>query len=215
MNNEKKTDRRILRTRQSLRTALMELIKEKDYDALSVEEITERANVGRTTFYLHYKDKEDLLMEEFSTILYERAMVLSEIPFSVWLPVSEEDLEKNRSLQPLLLVFEHIQNNSKLYYLLLQSSNSSKIIERIRKITTDSIVKFVEAKKETDPIPLLSEVPIEFFATFFSGALISVVSWWIREDMRHTPEEVTNMFRSLFFRGATGTLALSANQGSR
>jgi len=215
MNNEKKTDRRIQRTRQSLRTALMELIKEKDYDALSIEEITERANVGRTTFYLHYKDKEDLLMEEFSTILYERAMVLSEIPFSVWLPVSEEDLEKNRSLQPLLLVFEHIQNNSKLYYLLLQSSNSSKIIERIRKITTDSIVKFVEAKKETDPIPLLSEVPIEFFAAFFSGALISVVSWWISEDMRHSPEEVTNMFRSLLIRGATGMIGISTGQSGK
>jgi len=212
MNNEKKTDRRIQRTRQSLRTALMELIKEKNYDALSIEEITERANVGRTTFYLHYKDKEDLLMEEFSTILYERAMVLSEIPFSVWLQISDEDPKNSKSLQPLLLVFQHIYENSELYYLLLQSSNSSKVIERIRKITTDSIVKFVEAKKETDPIPLLSEVPIEFFAAFFSGALISVVSWWISEDMRHSPEEVTKMFRSLFFRGATGTLGLSTDQ---
>ena len=212
MNNEKKTDRRILRTRQSLRTALMELIKEKDYDALSIEEITERANVGRTTFYLHYKDKEDLLMEEFSTILYERAMVLSEIPFSVWLQISDEDPKNSKSSQPLLLVFQHIYENSELYYLLLQSSNSSKVIERIRKITTDSIVKFVEAKKETDPIPLLAEVPIEFFAAFFSGALISVVSWWISEDMKHTPEEVTKMFRSLFFRGATGTLGLSTDQ---
>ena len=212
MNNEKKTDRRIQRTRLSLRTALMELIKEKDYDALSIEEITERANVGRTTFYLHYKDKEDLLMEEFSTILYERAMVLSEIPFSVWLQISDEDPKNSKSSQPLLLVFQHIYENSELYYLLLQSSNSSKVIERIRKITTDSIVKFVEAKKETDPIPLLAEVPIEFFAAFFSGALISVVSWWISEDMKHTPEEVTKMFRSLFFRGATGTLGLSTDQ---
>jgi AcrR family transcriptional regulator len=212
MQNEKKPDRRIQRTRQSLRTALMELIKEKEYDALSIEEITERANVGRTTFYLHYKDKEDLLMEEFSTILYERAMVLSEIPFSVWLQVSDEDPKNSKPSQPLLLVFQHIYENSELYYLLLKSTNSSKIIERIRKVTTDSIVKFVEAKKETDPIPLLSEVPIEFFAAFFSGALISVVSWWIREDMRHTPEEVTAMFRSLFFRGATGTLGLSTDQ---
>ena len=212
MSNEKKTDRRIQRTRQSLRAALMELIEEKNYDALSIEEITERANVGRTTFYLHYKDKEDLLMEEFSTILYERAMVLSEIPFSVWLQISDEDPKNSKSSQPLLLVFQHIYENSELYYLLLQSSNSSKVIERIRKITTDSIVKFVEAKKETDPIPLLSEVPIEFFATFFSGALISVVSWWISEDMKHTPEEVTKMFRSLFFRGATGTLGLSTDQ---
>lgn len=209
-----KMDRRVLRTLQSLRTALLELIKEKKYDEISIEEITERANVGRTTFYLHYKDKEDLLMEEISAIMYERAQVLSEIPFSVWLPASEEDLKKNIALQPLLLVFEHIHNNSELYNLLLKSTNSSKIVERIRTISTDAIVKFVETKMETDPIPLLSEVPIEFFAAFFSGALISVVGWWIREDMRHSPEEVTNMFRSLFFSGATGTLGLSTNQRS-
>ena len=211
MQNEKKIDRRIQRTRQSLRTALLDLIKEKDYDEISIEDITERADIGRTTFYLHYKDKEDLLMEEFSTIMYERAQVLSEIPFSVWLPISEEDLKKNIALQPLLLVFEHIYNNSELYNLLLKSANSSKIIERIRQISTDAIVKFVETKMETDPIPLLSEVPIEFFAAFFSGALISIVGWWIKEDMHHSPEEVTNMFRSLFFSGATGTLGLSTN----
>jgi AcrR family transcriptional regulator len=207
-----KVDRRVQRTLQSLRTALLELIKEKDYDEISIEEITERANVGRTTFYLHYKDKEDLLMEEISAIMYERAQVLSEIPFSVWVPVSEEDIKKNIALQPLLLVFEHIYNNSELYYLLLKSTNSSRIVERIRQISTDAIVKFVENKMETDPIPLLAEVPIEFFAAFFSGALISVVGWWIREDMRHSPEEVTNMFRSLFFSGATGTLGLSPDQ---
>ena len=214
MQNEKKIDRRIQRTRQSLRTALLDLIKEKDYDEISIEDITERADIGRTTFYLHYKDKEDLLMEEFSTIMYERAQVLSEIPFSVWLPISEEDLKKNIALQPLLLVFEHIYNNSELYNLLLKSANSSKIIERIRQISTDAIVKFVETKMETDPIPLLSEVPIEFFAAFFSGALISIVGWWIKEDMHHSPEEVTNMFRSLFFSGATGTLGLSTDLGS-
>ena len=214
MQNEKKIDRRIQRTRQSLRTALLDLIKEKDYDEISIEDITERADIGRTTFYLHYKDKEDLLMEEFSTIMYERAQVLSEIPFSVWLPISEEDLKKNIALQPLLLVFEHIYNNSELYNLLLKSANSSKIIERIRQISTDAIVKFVETKMETDPIPLLSEVPIEFFAAFFSGALISIVGWGIKEDMHHSPEEVTNMFRSLFFSGATGTLGLSTDLGS-
>lgn len=209
MRKEKKTDRRIQRTRQSLRTALMELIKEKDYDALSIEEITERANVGRTTFYLHYKDKDDLLMEEFTTTIYERVQTLSEIPFSVWLPVSKNDDENNKPLQPLLLVFQHIHDHSELYYLLLQSANSNRIVERIRKVSTDAIIKFVETKMETDPIPVLSEVPIEFFAAFFSGALLSIVNWWIKEDMHHTPEEVTDMFRSLFFRGARETLGLS------
>ena len=64
----------------------MELIKEKGYDAISVEQITQRANLGRTTFYLHYKDKEDLLVDEFSELANERARTLSQIPFSAWLP---------------------------------------------------------------------------------------------------------------------------------
>jgi len=206
-----KMDRRVQRTRQSLRTALLELIREKNYDDISIEEITERANVGRATFYLHYKDKEDLLLEEFSEIVHERAQALTKIPFSAWLQTTEQSLEDGRPLRPLLLVFQHVQDNSELYYLLLKNANSSKIVERIRKISTEGIVKFVETKMETDPIPLLFEVPIEFFAAFFSGALISIVSWWIKEDMVHTPEEVTNMFRSLFISGAGKTLGLQSD----
>jgi len=206
-----KMDRRVQRTLQSLRTALLELIKEKNYDEISIEEITERANVGRATFYLHYKDKEDLLMEEFSAIMNGRAQALSEIPFSVWLQVSEEKNKKNKPIQPLLLVFEHIYENYELYYLLFKSTNSSRLIERIRKISTEAIVRFVETKRQTDPIPHLSEVPIEFLAAFFSGALLSVVSWWIMEDMHHSPQEVSDMFRSLIFRGARETLGLTTN----
>ncbi|MBV6400803.1 MAG: hypothetical protein CNIPEHKO_01097 [Anaerolineales bacterium] len=203
-----KTDRRVQRTLQSLRAALLELIKEKNYDDISIEEITERANVGRATFYLHYKDKEDLLLEEFSETIYDQAQVLSEVPFSAWVPASTKDSGKNKPLQPLLLVFQHVHDHSELYYLLLKSANASKIVERIRKVSTEAIVRFVENKMKSDPIPLLFEVPIEFFAAFFSGALLSVVSWWIKEDMRHSPEEVTSMFRSLFFSGAEKTLGL-------
>src|SRR5512147_2280747 len=102
-----KIDRRIQRTRQSLRTALLALIKEKGYDAISIEDITERANVGRATFYLHYKDKEDLLLEEFSEMANEKVQVLSEVPFSAWLqPQEETETTKDKSpAPPLLIVF--------------------------------------------------------------------------------------------------------------
>jgi AcrR family transcriptional regulator len=199
-----KTDRRIQRTRQSLRSALLELIKVKDYDAISIEEITERANVGRATFYLHYKDKEDLLLEEFSEMANEKVQVLSEISFSAWLE-SEEDAAastEKRPAPPLLIVFEHIRENSELYYILLKSERSSRIIERIRKISTGAIVQFVEAKAKTDPIPFLFKVPIEFFAAFFSGALLSTVDWWLEEGMHHTPKEMTHLFLDLFIQGA-------------
>jgi AcrR family transcriptional regulator len=205
-----KTDRRIQRTRQSLRAALLELIREKGYDSISIEEITARANVGRATFYLHYKDKEDLLLEEFSEMANEKVQVLSEIPFSAWLPAQEDaaDRRKSKPAPPLLIVFEHIYDNSELYYILLKSERSSRIVERIRKISTEAIVKFVETKAKTDPIPLLFHVPIEFFAAFFSGALLSTVDWWLEEDMRHSPREIAHLFQSLFFKGARNAIGL-------
>jgi len=209
-----RADRRVQRTRQALRTALLELIKEKGYDSISIEEITQHANIGRATFYLHYQDKEDLLLEQFSEMQNETVQLIAAIPFSDWLPDPKKSKGKSKqsqSLLPLQMVFQHIFDHSDFYYLLLKSENSSKIVERIRKISIESIVKFVEAKMKTDPIPLLFEVPIEYFASFFSGAFLSSVSWWLEEDLKHTPKEMTDMFRKLFFSGANVTLGLSSN----
>jgi len=206
-----KTDRRIQRTRQALHAALLELIKEKEFDAISTEEVTERANVGRATFYLHYKDKEDLLLEEYSEMANAKAQALSEIPFSAWFPIKEadeNDFMKSDAPRPLLMVFQHIKENSELYYILLKSAKSSRIVERIRKINTEAILKFVETKVKTDPLPIFFKVPVDFFAAYFSGALLSTVDWWLEEGMHHTPEEITKLFRSLFFRGAKETIGL-------
>jgi AcrR family transcriptional regulator len=203
-----KTDRRIQRTRQSLRTALLALIKEQGYDAISIEDITERANVGRATFYLHYKDKEDLLLEEFSEMANEKAQVLSAVPFSAWLQSQEDivDPKEERAAPPLLIVFEHIHENAELYYILLKSERSSRIVERIRKISTEAIVQFMETRAKTDPIPFRFQVPIEFIAAFFSGALLSTVDWWLEEGMRHTPREMTHLFQDLFIQGAVSAM---------
>lgn len=210
-----KTDRRIQRTRQALHVALLELIKEKGYDAISTEEITERANVGRATFYLHYKDKEDLLLEEFNEMANERVQTLSQIPFSAWFPLQEADGNdpmKSAPPRPLLMVFQHIKDNSEIYYILLKSAKSSRIVERIRKISTETIANFVNTKLKTDPLPIFFKVPVDFFAAYFSGALLSTVDWWLEEEMRHTPEEVTKLFRSLFFQGAQESIGLPTNK---
>jgi hypothetical protein len=134
--------------------------------------------------------------------------VLSEVPFSAWLPLSEEgsDSKGKKPAPPLLIVFEHIYDNSELYYILLKSEKSSRIVERIRKISTDAIVKFMAAKAKTEPVPLHFNVPVEFFAAFFSGALLSIIDWWLEEDMRHTPQEMTRLFQSLFFKGAKNAI---------
>ncbi len=203
-----KTDRRIQRTRQALRAALLELIKEKDYDAISVEEITERANVGRATFYKRYKDKEALLLEEFREMANEKVQVLAEIPFSTWLQSDTVDSKGRKPVPPLTILFEHIYENSELYYILLKSERSSRIVERIRKIATEAIANFVATKAKTNPVPFLFKVPAEFFAAFVSGALLSTIDWWLEEEMRHTPREMARLFQSLFIQGATSAVDL-------
>jgi AcrR family transcriptional regulator len=167
--------------------------------------------VGRATFYLHYKDKEDLLLEEFSEMANEKVQVLSEIPFSAWLPPQEDmaDTRAKKPDPPLLIVFEHIHDHSELYYILLKSEKSSRVVERIRKISTEAIVKFMETKSKTEPIPLHFNMPIEFFAAFFSGALLSTVDWWLEEEMRHTPRQMTHLFQNLFFKGAKNAIRLT------
>lgn len=212
-----KIDRRIQRTRQALQAALLELTKEKKYDDISVEEITERANVGRATFYLHYTDKEDLLLQYFGEMANDMVQIISQLPFSEWLPPLDDLKEspaEDQPLLPLVMVFQHIYEYSDFYRVLLQSENSSRIVERIRHISSENIVKFAHTKLQHDPIPVLYEVPVEFLASFFSGALLSIVVWWLEEDMQHSPEDVARMFRRLFFRGARETLDLSAGSGT-
>ena len=213
MPKKNKIDRRVQRTRQALRKVLLELIKEKGYDSISVEEITRRANLGRATFYLHYKDKEDLLVDEFNEIVNERARTLSGIPFSAWLPDLEnpDRTTENKPAPPLLMVFQHVANHADLYRILLKNEKSDRIFERIRKIITQAITEFMRTKIENDPIPILFEVPIDLLSAYFSGALLSCVDWWLEQETSYSPEEMTRMFQRLFFPGARKILGVPEN----
>ena len=65
-----RVDRRVQRTRQLLNRALMELIVEKGYDSVTVQDIIDRANLGRSTFYAHYQDKDDLLFSGIDEVVH-------------------------------------------------------------------------------------------------------------------------------------------------
>lgn len=211
-----KTDRRVLRTRAALRQALMELIREKGYDSLTVEEITQYANLGRATFYLHYKDKDDLLLEEFSLLARERVQALSQVPFAVWLPASNGEAggtaRENKPVQPFLLVFQHVADNAELYRILLKNQSSNRIASRIREILIESINEFVRTKTQTDPIPILFEIPVDFLAAYFNGALVSSIDWWLENMEQVSVEEMTRMFQRLFFPGARKIMGLNKLQ---
>jgi AcrR family transcriptional regulator len=211
-----KTDRRVMRTRAALRQALIELIREKGYEALTVEEIARHANLGRATFYLHYHDKDDLLLEEFSLLAGERVDALARVPFADWLP-DTEDLTidaSNRPIQPFLMVFQHVADNAELYRILLRNPGSKRLAGRIREILIASINQFVQTKAKTDPIPILFEIPVDFLAAYFNGALVSSIDWWLENMEQVSVEEMTRMFQRLFFPGARKIMGLNKLPGN-
>lgn len=210
-----KTDRRVIRTRSALRQSLMELIREKGYETLTVEEITQRANLGRATFYLHYKDKDDLLLEEFSLLAQERVQALAQVPFAVWLPAGTElgsAVRENKPAQPFMMVFQHVADNAELYRILLKNQSSNRIAGRIREILIDAINDFVRVKSRTDPIPILFEIPVELLAAYFNGALVSSIDWWLENMEQVSVDEMTRMFQRLFFPGARKIMGLNGIQ---
>ena len=198
-----RVDRRILRTRLALRAALLDLIKEKGFDALSVEEITDRANLGRATFYLHYKDKEDLLLDEFREMASNRVQVLSEIPALFWRSTQGqiELVDSRAPMMPLLLVFEHASQNADLYRILVRGENSQRLFDQIREIIVQAINEILRIRLQTEPPGRSPEVPVEMLAAYFSGALMMTINWWLKQPEPQHPDEMARMFQNLFFPG--------------
>ena len=123
------TDRRVRRTQKSLGDALIALALEKDYDEITIQEITDRADIGYRTFFRHYSDKDELLNDVLSTVKVEMRELMGPPPFEFFTDpnVQAADLPSSK------ILFEHVQENSNLYRVLLFSNRGlGAAIERFR-----------------------------------------------------------------------------------
>lgn len=203
-----KLDRRIVRTRQSLRTALMELVNEKDYDQISVEEIAARANISRAAFYLHFKDKDDLFLNQFYVMAMERVQAFTELPSSFWMALAGAPELEGESVLPLVKIFELADQNAVIYKILLRDGSSRRLVNGIREITSQAFNNFLNAKFQNELQNFRPAVPVDLLATYFSAALLSIMGWWLEQEPRMPPEEITQMFNQLFFPGVKKAFGL-------
>ena len=196
------------RTRRALRAALLELIQEKGYDGISVEEITQRANLGRATFYLHYRDMDDILLEEFSERVSDQVRLVSEIPASLWRPdqVSENHGDRSKLILPIKLIFEHAVENAEFYRVMLRAKSSKRIADRINQIVEASYNEVVGTRIVDKPALLYQEVPLDLLAVYFSGALLSCLAWWLEQSPPPSPETMTLIFQNLYIPGGQKVL---------
>src|SRR5882724_5885460 len=108
---DQKNDRRISRTRKHLWEALVALIEEKDYSEITIQDIADRADVHRVTFYLHYRDKHDLLLNNVDSILHDLTAKIK--------PSTGEDFRTDIPPQGLVFAFQYIAENATFYRIVL------------------------------------------------------------------------------------------------
>ncbi len=196
----RKEDRRKERTRQLLRDALLELIPEKGYEAITLQDITDRANVARPTFYLHFSDKQDLLFSSLREIyddLAERQHMYCE-PLDLLIQsldgVGDSD-------------FQHVADHADFYRVMLTDKGSMAfvlmVLEYLSTVMGSELVNKL-ADENHD-----ARIPADFISSFLAGAEIGIVNWWLKSNnMRYLPQQVSRMMNHLSLLGMNWALRL-------
>lgn len=171
------TDRRVVRTRQTLRTALIALIEERGWDAIEVSDICERANVGRSTFYTHFGDKEELLLSGFADL---RAMLVAFRP-----ALRPKDVVLSFSA-PLL---QHAHENRGLFRALVGKRAGLVVQRHFRELVVDLTAEELADQRLATPLP-----PI---VRYIAGGFFELVGWWLDAPGSSHPAEVDALFQRL------------------
>ena len=183
----KRRDRRIERTQQLLRGALRSLIQEKGFEALTVQDIIDRANVGRATFYAHFDNKDDLLVSGFDEL---RASLKAR---------QRDALSRGQTIEDRVFgfsqeVFAHTSEYRDAFRAMV-GKRSGAVAERLlHKVLVDLIredVKGTVARTES------SAVPTEALVQFLAGALFGLLMCWLDGKMRLSVADVNALFRKL------------------
>jgi AcrR family transcriptional regulator len=188
-------DRRVARTRAMLQKAHISLILEKGYEAITVEDICEAANVGRSTFYAHYTSKDDLRrsgLEHLRRLLVDRQKDALAMPGHI----------RDRSLGFSLAMFEHARDHIDLYRALVGGRGGAVALGTIRRILSDLVRNELAAtvdKKSADVIP--RELAVQYLV----GAFMAVMTWWLDGGAKLPPQRIDAIFRRLAIEGITAS----------
>ena len=181
-------DRRQMKTRRAIFSAFTKLLESKRYEKITVQEILDEANIGRSTFYAHFQTRDELLRavcdELFGHIIE-----------------SAKDKSNTRGLYSdkkapnsvFCHLLQHLQENDNNILGLL-SCESSEIFMRYFK---DSLNELVRTQFLSKNSAKNRNVPKDFLANHISGSFVEMVLWWLKGYKKHTPEELDDYFRAV------------------
>jgi AcrR family transcriptional regulator len=178
---KEKHDRRSQRTRQALSQAFVQLLREKGYSAITVSDLIERANIGRSTFYSHYRDKDDLFVAQLDRVievLSHHMPAQGELPFF-----------------PSLGLFRHVGEEYELYKAIVWTPGLDLFVKHLQASLSRRIEKGFQESGRT------FEIPVPLLANFVAGSFLTLLKWWLENKMVYSPEEMDAMFKKLAIAG--------------
>jgi AcrR family transcriptional regulator len=181
----KALDMRVRRTYKFLWDALTSLMRDKDFDSISVTDICERAMVHRTTFYKHYEDKNGLL---FHGIQDELSTLFTSVDLAVEVPVIDADEHTIR----LIAVFEHVRIREAFFRLMLCGDGFSNFSNLLRKALAERLLlRFQDEGVEV-------AMPMNLHTQLQAAGIVTAITWWLENGCPYSPTEMSNYIKEHF-----------------
>ncbi len=183
---QRKPDRRIRRTCERLGSALVALIQERPIDDVTVQDVLDRASVGRSTFYLHYRDKDDLLLSQLEKFLETMSTALS--------------IRKEESLRvvPVAELFAHIGSQKKRYRALADSGRLNDFLDLAQGYFARGIERRLTESKRLSNLPQRELGPR---ASALAGSMVSLLQWWLDRGAKESPRAMDELFHRMVWKG--------------
>lgn len=182
----RKPDARVRRTHYSLADALIALMHEKPFDAITVQEVLDRAAVGRSTFYAHFRDKDDLFLSEIEHF------------FSLVSTMLPQCREASNRVAPVAELFSHIADMRQFYAVLVASGKIHDVME----LGQGHLARGIEQRLiELGRASTMVAPHRAALAHSLAGALFSMLSWWIDRNMQLSPAEMDKLYHQMVWAG--------------
>ena len=200
MSHEDQVDLRIRRTQKFLQDAMIELIREKGFEAITVGDIAERAMINRATFYRHYQDKYDLVAKIFEDMASQLVEYMQ--------PIRRDTRHSAWDDAPEIwaLLFEQVAENARLYRAMLGKNGSSWFAARMREYT---IKIMIEREQEYEVKPrrqINPAMPQDLPSAQLAHVLIGTITWWLESEKTYTPKQMATWFYRFAFYGYLAAL---------
>lgn len=193
MASQQRMDPRVIRTQRLLKNALFDLLEEREYEQVTVQDIADQATVKRATFYLHYSDKQDLVQQCIAELLNELSESIlnqqDDLPF---------DFHSGKAHPIFIRMFQHVSAHFCQYQALLVNNRipafSAGLLDVLHHFISEGI-------NRTEPDDSNLSARRDVVIKYVESAFLEIIIWWVENQMPYPEEEMAEMLMNLSIMG--------------